>query len=76
MQGGCIAINILEHARELEREVEEFARQLEIELAASLENQCIAQAEVERLDHLLADASETNHKLAAEVDRLTGLLTK
>ncbi len=27
----------------------DFARQLEIELAASLENQCIAQAEVERL---------------------------
>jgi chromosome segregation ATPase len=35
-----------------------------------------SQAEVERLDHLLADASETNHKLATEVDRLTGLLTK
>jgi glutaredoxin 2 len=29
-----------------------------------------AEAEVERLDHLLADASETNHKLAAEVERL------
>jgi chromosome segregation ATPase len=26
-----------------------------------------AEAEVERLDHLLADASETNHKLGAEV---------
>jgi regulator of replication initiation timing len=41
----------------------EFARHLERDLAAS-------QAEVERLDHLLADASETNHKLAAEVERL------
>jgi chromosome segregation ATPase len=30
-------------------------------------------AEVERLDHLLADASETNHKLAAEVERLQTL---
>jgi chromosome segregation ATPase len=29
-----------------------------------------AESEVERLDHLLADASETNHKLAAEVERL------
>jgi predicted nucleic acid-binding Zn-ribbon protein len=30
--------------------------------------------EVERLDHLLADASETNHKLAAEVDMLNNIL--
>jgi len=29
-----------------------------------------AEAEVERLDHLLADASETNHKLGVEVERL------
>jgi hypothetical protein len=36
---------------------------IEQELAAST-------AEVARLDHLLADASETNHKLGAEVERL------
>lgn len=41
----------------------DFARQLERELATS-------QAEVERLDHLLADASETNHKLQVEVEKL------
>jgi septal ring factor EnvC (AmiA/AmiB activator) len=29
-----------------------------------------AEEEVERLDHLLADASETNHKLGVEVERL------
>ena len=29
-----------------------------------------ADAEVERLDHLLAAASETNHKLVVEVERL------
>jgi hypothetical protein len=58
MQGGCIAINILEHARELEREVEDFARQLERELAISLENQCNAQAEVARLRELLKRSVE------------------
>jgi predicted 3-demethylubiquinone-9 3-methyltransferase (glyoxalase superfamily) len=31
----------------------DFARQLEIELAVSLENQCKAQAEVERLTGIL-----------------------
>jgi predicted nucleic acid-binding Zn-ribbon protein len=41
MQGGCIAINILE-----------------LELAISLENQCTAQAEVERLRERLAKAEE------------------
>ena len=34
-----------------------------------------AEAEVERLDHLLADASETNHKLGVEVERLKILLS-
>ena len=28
MEGGCIAINILEHARELEREVEELNQRI------------------------------------------------
>jgi hypothetical protein len=36
----------------------DFARQLERELAASLENQCIAQAEVARLRELLKRAVE------------------
>ena len=63
----------LEFAQELERELknaqEAYLKSVERDdyltqgLAAS-------QAEVERLDHLLADASETNHKLAAEVERL------
>ncbi len=34
-----------------------------------------AEAEVERLDHLLADASETNHKLGVEVMVLRSLRT-
>ena len=64
---------LLSFARELERELkdaqEAYLKSVERDdyltqgLAAS-------QAEVERLDHLLADASETNHKLAAEVERL------
>lgn len=33
-----------------------------------------AEAEVEKLDHLLADASETTHKLESEVERLTSIL--
>jgi hypothetical protein len=66
----CVSIVL---ARELERELknaqEAYLKSVERDdyltqgLAAS-------QAEVERLDHLLADASETNHKLAAEVERL------
>jgi molecular chaperone GrpE (heat shock protein) len=85
MQGGCIAINILEHARELEREVEDFARQLELELAVSLENQCKAQAEVERLKKELAawdygTRAEREQKRAekaeAEVERLRKQLTR
>jgi hypothetical protein len=64
--------------RELERELknaqEAYLKSVERddyltqELAAS-------QAEVERLDHLLADASETNHKLGVEVERLKILLS-
>jgi DNA repair exonuclease SbcCD ATPase subunit len=65
----------------------EFARELELE-AVTYKNEALSlrdshdllyrdyqklEAEVERLDHLLADASETNHKLAAEVERLQTL---
>ena len=69
---------LLSFARELERELkdaqEAYLKSVERDdyltqgLAAS-------QAEVERLDHLLADASETNHKLGVEVERLKILLS-
>ena len=51
----------------------DFARQLERELNElwlRFDKQMKAEAEVERLDHLLADASETNHRLQAEVEKL------
>ena len=67
----------------------DFARQLELELAISLENQCKAQAEVERLnktlentrisrDTMIEDRNLLDQELAAsqaEVDRLKAQLS-
>jgi regulator of replication initiation timing len=49
----------------------DFARQLEIELAASLENQCKAQAEVAKLREAYLKSVERDDFLTQEVDRLT-----
>lgn len=51
-----------------------FARELERELAISLENQCIAQAESESRRQSLAFALNEIKKAEAEVERLRSIL--
>jgi len=60
-------------ARELERELAEKTNEVAFWKSKAYEaeqSESKNEAEVERLDHLLADASAINHRLEAEVERL------